>query len=251
VRRSDDLKGVFFDLYGTLLIYGDVAAAWSDWLSAFHEHLRGCGLVMSVDEFASRCDGFFTRAEPPSRGNGLTIYERRIAAFGQELGLGLDLGEIQGAATATIAAWGKYVLPDPDAFAVLKTLGKHKTLALVSNFDHPPHVHSLLSELNLAQFFKVVIVSGEVGVKKPDPRIFALALEQTGLQPHEVIYVGDSVEDVEGAQSASIRLVRIRRGSVDKSRVATDYRSDGRYSDRSVADVHTISSLLEIVEMVQ
>ncbi|MFC1452257.1 HAD family hydrolase [Verrucomicrobiota bacterium] len=33
-------KGVFFDLYGTLLVYGDMEAAWADWLRAFHESLR-------------------------------------------------------------------------------------------------------------------------------------------------------------------------------------------------------------------
>ncbi len=65
-------KGVFFDLYGTLLIYGDMEAAWSDWLTA----LRGClqlhGLSMAQEDFAERCDGFFSRKLAFSGNDGNT-----------------------------------------------------------------------------------------------------------------------------------------------------------------------------------
>ena len=40
--------------------------------------------------------------------------------------------------------------------------------------------------------FDTVVISGEVGVKKPDPAIFRIALDQTGLQPQDVAFVGDS-----------------------------------------------------------
>jgi len=243
-----DVGGVFFDLYGTLLIYGDMVAAWADWLTALYEPLRERGLTMSRETFASQCDGFFGRPEPFSQESGLTIYERRIRALCTDLGLRLGVGEIQEMATATIVAWGEYVFPDPDAISVLGALKESKTLALISNFDHPPHVHSILSDLGLAGFFDAVVVSGEVGVKKPDPHIFSPALEQTGLQPHEVVYVGDAVEDVEGARAAGIHPIRIRRGGADRSQVAADFRSDQEYVEGAIDDVQMISSLLELVE---
>ena len=92
----------------------------------------------------------------------------------------------------------KHISLDPEAHSVLRTLHRSKKLALVSNFDHPPHVHSVLSKLNLTPYFDSVIISAEVGVKKPDPRIFDAALEQTGIKPEEVIYVGDTDDDTEG-----------------------------------------------------
>jgi FMN phosphatase YigB (HAD superfamily) len=49
------------------------------------------------------------------------------------------------------------------------------------------------------RFFTAIVISGEVGIRKPDPRIFHLALQRTGLQPEEVVYVGDTEEDIAGA----------------------------------------------------
>ena len=41
------------------------------------------------------------------------------------------------------------------------------------------------------QWFEDIVVSGEVGLAKPDPRIFRLALERAGVAPHEAVYIGD------------------------------------------------------------
>jgi len=68
------LRGVFFDLYGTLLCYGDVQAAWRDWLDAFDNGLIPHGLCVSPSEFVLRFDGFFMRPEPERRDNAFTIY---------------------------------------------------------------------------------------------------------------------------------------------------------------------------------
>ncbi len=241
-------RGVFFDLYGTLLVYGDMQAAWSDWLSVLYEQLAKGGLSMSREEFAERCDGFFERPRPPAQDDGLTLYERRIQALGAELGL--DLGDVafSKAADASINAWQRHVPIDPDAHAVLGALRTRKTLALVSNFDHPPHVYLLLSELGLARFFDSVVVSGEVGVEKPDPRIFAMALAQTGLEPREVIYVGDTAEDVQGALAAGLCPILIRRGELE-GKIA-DFRLDRRSSAvEPIEGVEVISSLAALVDM--
>jgi putative hydrolase of the HAD superfamily len=241
-------RGVFFDLYGTLLAYGDMQAAWSDWLSALYEQLAKGGLLMSREEFAERCDGFFERPRPPAQDDGLTLYERRIQALGIELGL--DLGDValSKAADASIAAWQKHVSIDPDAHAVLGALRTRKTLALVSNFDHPPHVYLLLSELRLARFFDSVVVSGEVGVEKPDPRIFATALAQTGLEPREVIYVGDTAEDVQGALAAGLCPILIRRGELEGE--IADFRLEQRSSTvEPIEGVEVVSSLAALVDM--
>jgi len=245
------VEGVFFDLYGTLLVYGDMEAAWSDWLEALYEGLRKGGLTMPADQFALRCDGFLGRPEPPPQGRDLTVYERRIAVFGAELGLSLSVEEVRAAAAATIAAWEQYVSPDPDARAVLELLGSSQALALITNFDHPPHVRARLSETGLAGLFETVVISGEAGVKKPDPRIFFPALERTGLGPREVVYVGDAVEDVEGARAAGMRPIRIRRGETDESQTAADFKSELRCLEETVGGVRTISSLTELVALLR
>ena len=54
----------------------------------------------------------------------------------------------------------------------------------------------------------MVLASGEVGVHKPDPGIFAVALDRMGVQAEESLYVGDNYwADVEGAQQACLTPV--------------------------------------------
>jgi FMN phosphatase YigB (HAD superfamily) len=67
------------------------------------------------------------------------------------------------------------------------------------------------------------VISDQVGIAKPDPRIFQITLEKTGLQPSEVVYVGDSVEDIQGSQAAGIHTILIRREK--------EWETWGNYSD--------------------
>ena len=87
------IDSVFFDLYGTLLIYGDMTAAWAAWLKTLHKGLKKLGLEMSRKKLARRCEGFFSRPAPPFDPDGLTIYERRLEDFTRELGLDPDPDE--------------------------------------------------------------------------------------------------------------------------------------------------------------
>jgi putative hydrolase of the HAD superfamily len=242
-------RGVFFDLYGTLLVYGDMRMAWFDWLSALHEQLAASGLAISKELFAGRCDGFFQRAAPPVQDDGLTIYERRIKSLAAEQGLDLSDVAVSKAADASVTAWQKSITLDPNALDVLAALRSRKTVGLISNFEHPPHVYLLLSHLGLVRFFDTVVVSGDVGVEKPDPRIFELALGQVGLEPREAVYVGDTAEDVQGALAAGMCPVLIRRdegveGPID------DFKLTQRPSViEQIEGVETISTLSMLVDM--
>jgi putative hydrolase of the HAD superfamily len=65
-----------------------------------------------------------------------------------------------------------------------------------------------------------------VGVEKPDPRIFRMALERMGIEPEDAVYVGDVYEiDVVGARAAGMRAYLIdplmRLGHLDCDRIAS------------------------------
>src|SRR4030081_1032536 len=92
-------KGVFFDLYGTLLILGDMKKAWSDWMGVFHDGLSDHGLSLDEAAFGHHCDRFFGKEEPPAAAGGLTVFERRIHRLAGSLGLAVELPEIQVIAT--------------------------------------------------------------------------------------------------------------------------------------------------------
>jgi putative hydrolase of the HAD superfamily len=121
--------------------------------------------------------------------------------------------------------------PFPDVLPTLRSLlERGKTLAVVSNWD--PALSTLLAELGLAEFFTFILPSAEIGVEKPDGRIFKLALQRLGLRPQEAVHIGDKYEaDVVGARAVGITPILL------------DRKGKARYQD-----VICISSLAELID---
>lgn len=91
-----------------------------------------------------------------------------------------------------------------DALGQLRDAGLR--LGVVSNSDGK--VETALAAAGLRPYFDVVVDSTHAGVEKPDPRIFAVALEAIGAAPGEAVYVGDVYEvDVVGARRAGLAAV--------------------------------------------
>jgi putative hydrolase of the HAD superfamily len=104
-------------------------------------------------------------------------------------------------------------LVDPHAEAVVRDLARDHRLALVTN-GAPDVQREKLSDTALASSFEATIVSAELGVGKPDPRIFDAALRALDLASDEAVMVGDSlVRDVAGAHAAGLRAIWIDRGT--------------------------------------
>lgn len=91
---------------------------------------------------------------------------------------------------------------------VLSKLAEKYPLVLVSNFYG--NIKSVLKDFGLLDYFKAVIESAEVGVRKPDPKIFELGIKALGLKPEEVLVIGDSVKnDIDPAKSLGCQTLRI------------------------------------------
>lgn len=209
-----DCRGVFFDLYGTLLTYGAMDRAWADWLAGMHEGLGREGHDVAPERLEATFTRFLNRPEPPVGTPGRTLFERRVAHELAGIGVALPDAALAEVCTHAIARWQAHVALDPDAHAVLETVRAALPTALVSNFDHEIHVHDVLRATRLAELFDAIVVSAEVGYAKPDPRVFDAALRATGLDPADVVYVGDDDVDRDAAHAAGMRFVRIdRRGT--------------------------------------
>jgi len=205
------IKGVFFDLYGTLLIYRDMRAAWAAWRAELLRLLHAREPEFTRREMLECSRNLFSSAPPPACGR-LTVYERKIRRMAREAGIALSHPAARRIASRTIAVWQKHIPPDPAAGKVIRELAKRgKKIALITNFDHPPHVHALLARMRIAPFFGAVIISGDAGFKKPDPRIFRIALARLNLRASETVFVGDSADDVRGARAAGITPVLVIR----------------------------------------
>jgi 2-haloacid dehalogenase len=94
----------------------------------------------------------------------------------------------------------------PETLEVLNALG-HVRSAIVSNADREH-----LSAWNFEWPVQFIVISEAVRAYKPHPVVFQRALEQLGLQPNEVLHVGDSdVDDVKGAKAAGLRVAWLNR----------------------------------------
>jgi len=99
----------------------------------------------------------------------------------------------------------------PDAVPALGTLrDRGLRLLAVSNWDCS--LPGVLARCGLDGLLDGTVTSAETGAPKPDPAIFAAALERAGCEAGEALHVGDTAdEDVAGARAAGIRSLLIDR----------------------------------------
>ena len=116
---------------------------------------------------------------------------------------------------------------------VLSQLAASYPMVLVSNFYG--NISHVLEEFHLSEFFKDIVESAVVGVRKPDHRIFLLGVEALGLKPEECIVVGDSFyKDIEPAKKAGCQAVWF------KGEGWTEQQYDETLPDKIITDLNQL-----------
>ena len=114
--KTHRFSGLFFDLYGTILVYGDMKMAWKEWFDSIRESLKGFGVKVEKDCLRKICTGFFSKPEPPMDGvKGLTPYERRMGLWENSLESNLQRERCQ------TFRKGVYTLGHGTPFPILKS----------------------------------------------------------------------------------------------------------------------------------
>lgn len=108
----------------------------------------------------------------------------------------------------------------PEVEEVLKTLQERYQLALLTN-GAADMQRDKIAGSHLEPYFKTIVISGEVGIGKPDPQIFRLALTPLAALPSEAVMVGDSLfRDISGAQHMGIKAIWINRCGLSEPEAA-------------------------------
>lgn len=211
-----ELEAVIFDLGGTLIDYLGGAPSWPEMeypgVHALHDCLSAAGFPIDVDTFResfirtmderwrAATDG---TSDPPTLG-------ALIAEACDAVGFHLN-GELHQAAIAAYCApIAARAVVASGAGAVLGWLRSHSVrIGLISNTIWPADAHRHdLARHELLHHFDTTLFSSEIGLWKPDPRIFGLALERVGAAPERTAFVGDRLlEDIRGAQNAGLRAI--------------------------------------------
>lgn len=96
----------------------------------------------------------------------------------------------------------------PCAKRLISKIAENYKLGLVSNFTYAPVIYASLRELGINQFFNAVVVSDDMGWRKPHKRIFQDALRKLQVAAEETVYIGDSpLEDIKGAKAVGMKTV--------------------------------------------
>jgi HAD superfamily hydrolase (TIGR01549 family) len=134
---------------------------------------------------------------------------RRLALEPGDLPAGLDVALID----AHRRELAKAATFPPHHRPLLERLARHHRLAVVSNFDYTPTALAILDAGGVRDLFDAIVVSDEVGWRKPRADIFEAAFRRTGAEPRRTLFVGDRADiDVVGALGVGMDAAWINPG---------------------------------------
>ena len=191
------LRAVLFDYGGTL------DGAGRHWLPRFFDTYRAAGLALTFDRLRDAFDHATRCAYAEARLADMSLRETVAFHIARQMEH-LDINDDVVAARVCAAFVRDSLAALEDSRAVLARLGGRVRLGVISNFYG--NLERILEEAGVAALLATIVDSGRVGMHKPAPEIFALALRRIGCAPAEALYVGDSFEkDIVGAHAAGLR----------------------------------------------
>jgi len=223
------IKALLFDFDETLFVNEEstrqaVLHAWTTLQSEF-PHItpqQALDTYMRVrDEFWKSDDDYLlqviTRSADEARG---VLWSKTLDALGienkeQVAFLVLAFGHKRW------ETWELY----PDAIEILDQLKARYRLIMVTN-GIPEIQRGKINKAQVSHYFDPIIISGEIGVSKPNPKYFEIAIKGLDLKADECVVIGDSVQnDVGGAKNAGMTSVWINRGGLlPEPSIEPDYR---------------------------
>ena len=127
--------------------------------------------------------------------------------------------------------------------AIMASLAIDYGLALCSNFTHAETARCILGEAGFTPHLKSIVISEEVGIRKPRREIFDRVFEALEVEARDVLHVGDNlVADVGGAAAAGMRTVWLTRRIADPDQALAAY--DGPRPDFALEDLMDLPVLV-------
>ena len=225
-----EIKAVIFDYGGTLDTGGD------HWSRVIYNAYRSAGVDIPQDRFieayiyAERVMGPLIESTQTFR----EILEAKIGVQVQFLGLTLTVDSNDIVRRCYQTALNHCY----ESAQTIRSINKDVKRGLVSNFYG--NLDAVLSEMGMEGLFDVVVDSGVVNIRKPDPAIFQLAIQALDVAPSETLVIGDSVEkDMIPARSLGCQVIRING--------LPWFRASGNNSEfTSVSDIKSALSLFNL-----
>jgi len=211
---TEEIDAIMFDAGGTLI---DVRPTREEiFIRVLSEHgitTKHEKVACSIADADRRLDARFAELEAKDEPRFWREFDELVLA---NLGVKTNIKEISGDLSESfretmqkVEGWTDY----PDVRPALERLRRRDfRLGVVSNATDL--LNKVFRNLDLSKYFDFVIVSDEVGVRKPSPRIFTMAAEKAGVSPSRSIYLGDKpTVDILGATRAGMNAILVDRSN--------------------------------------
>jgi putative hydrolase of the HAD superfamily len=240
------INTVLFDLGGTLMYFdGDWPEVFLQADTALMDRLEEAGLQLNRqafrDDFRARLNAYYAERESEFiEYTTAFVLKEALASWGY---LGVPDAMVRPALDAMYRVSQIHWQPEPDALPALQALRERGVrLGLISNAGDDADVQTLVDKGTLRPLFDVILTSASLGIRKPNPRIFDIALKRLGTEPSLAVMIGDTLgADILGAKNAGIRNIWIRRRA--------DTPANRAHMDTIIPD-RTVETLAEVPHLI-
>lgn len=248
-----NVRGIIFDVNGTLIdIHTD--ESYDKIYRVVSNLLSYQGVLLDPDTvkelyFNAMKEQLHASGERYPEFDAVTIFREMIASHASDYTSGqpaerlAQLPQILAEVYRSVSRFKLQLYPGVEE--VVRELHQKYRLAALSDGQSAwavPELHAV----GLLKYFSPVIVSGDVGYRKPDKRIFESALSGMGLAASEVLFVGNNLyRDIFGAQQVSMKTVYFRANGLEER-----IEEEGR-GVRADYDIRDFSEVLHAISFFQ
>jgi putative hydrolase of the HAD superfamily len=219
---------IFLDLDDTLISYDGVGPqAWQEVCSVFAERTRSVDSQTLLSKIGELSAEYWS--DPVRHTNGrLNLFSTRrhiVRIALEQLGC-YSLESCIAIADGYSNLREELVYPFPGTEDTLNTLKDHGVkLALLTNGSSEMQ-RAKIERFGLGRYFDAILIEGEIGFGKPDPRVYRMALDKLDVSPEDVWMVGDNlVWDIAGSQRLGIYAIwndYMKKGLPENSSIIPD-----------------------------
>ena len=203
------IKAIGFDLFNTLITMEPHGLDEAN--SRLMQSLRQSDFTFEDDLFKQAYRAAYIRLLEESRQSGRETHNRfwiSAALESQGYSIPPDDPRIAAAVDAYFSAFCRFCFLLPGTRETLGVLKQSYRLGLLSNFTHGPAAREIIERVGLIEFFEIILISGELGYRKPHPLVFDRLIEHLAFEKDQILFVGDDPEaDIAGAKGAGIQPV--------------------------------------------
>lgn len=200
------IRGVTFDFGGTLVQGAFDKGAFR---SSLLDYIRSLGFSRGEDQVSKARSGMLERLRKARSLNREIRLEDLYQDMLFKLGLSPEREVIDYIHQLYIRSFKMELVPGVEE--VFEVLNERYKLAVVSNAMSDAPMYAI-KKFGLGRYLDAVVISRDLGIRKPNPEIFKFTLKELGIESNEAIHVGDSLEhDVQGARDAGMKTAWIKR----------------------------------------